>query len=144
MKAVVFDIDGTICDASHRAHHIRREPRDWDAWRKGIGQDPPLPDMLELLKTVRSGGLAAVLCTARDETCRDATNEWLTAHNLQCDALYMRRADDDRYSFDVKMELVSCIIADGFEPVLAIDDTPEMVVMWRLNGVRCLLMPSNL
>ena len=32
MKAFIFDIDGTLADASHRLHHIQNGNKDWDAF----------------------------------------------------------------------------------------------------------------
>jgi hypothetical protein len=32
MKAVIIDIDGTLADTTHRLHHIKSKPPNWDAF----------------------------------------------------------------------------------------------------------------
>jgi hypothetical protein len=53
-------------------------------------------------------------------------------------ALYMRPARDSRDDGIVKSELLDRIIADGYEPWLAIDDRDRVVEMWRARGLTCL------
>ncbi len=36
---VIFDIDGTLADVSERIHHVRKKPKNWDAFFKGMAQD---------------------------------------------------------------------------------------------------------
>ncbi len=31
-NTVIFDIDGTLADCSHRLHHIQKDPADWDGF----------------------------------------------------------------------------------------------------------------
>lgn len=32
MKTVIFDLDGALCDISHRLHHIKNGNKNWDAF----------------------------------------------------------------------------------------------------------------
>ena len=50
----------------------------------------------------------------------------------------MRAAGDYRADDIVKRELLATIRADGFEPVIAIDNRQRVVDMWREEGLICL------
>jgi len=36
MKTVIFDLDGTLCDITHRLHFIEGDNKDWDGFYRGI------------------------------------------------------------------------------------------------------------
>ena len=40
-KVVIFDLDGTICNVTHRRKFVASKPKNWDAWNKGISLDTP-------------------------------------------------------------------------------------------------------
>ncbi len=139
MRTVIFDIDGTLADASHRLHHILGKNRDWDAFFAAMGDDPPVEPICDLL-TYLPGKTAIVLCSGRPETYRTTTEEWLkkSAGIVRYDALYMRPEGDHRADHIVKAQLLAGMREDGYEPWLAIDDRPSIVAMWRENGITCL------
>lgn len=137
-RAVIFDIDGTLADASHRLHHITGGKRDWDAFFGTMGDDTPVEPICDLL-TYLIDKTAIVLCSGRPETYRGVTEAWLhRAGIVGYDALYMRPAGDFRPDHIVKAQLLAGMREDGFEPWLAIDDRPSIVAMWRENGITCL------
>ena len=139
MKAIIFDIDGTLADASHRLHHVTGGRKDWDAFFAAMVDDAchePIADLY--VQLARDN--AIVICTGRPETYREVTEAWLrrTAGVGRWAALYMRPAADHRPDHFVKAEMLAKMREDGFEPWLAIDDRPSIVAMWRENGITCL------
>ena len=48
---VVFDLDSTLADGEHRLHHIKKEPKDWDAFFAKCRGDKPIDNTIELLRT---------------------------------------------------------------------------------------------
>lgn len=138
-RAVIFDIDGTLADATHRLHHVTGGRRDWDAFFAGMADDTAIEPICDLL-TNFIGKTAIVLCSGRPEKYRGVTDEWLrrTAGIVRYDALYMRPDGDHRADHVVKAELLARMRADGYEPWLAVDDRPSIVAMWRENGITCL------
>lgn len=52
MRAVVFDIDGTLSDASHRLHHVTGGNRNWDAFFTEMAADPVVEPIRDLRATV--------------------------------------------------------------------------------------------
>ncbi len=146
MKAVIFDIDGTLADVEHRLHHLEGEQKDWDGFFADMPKDPviePVARLAQILHEARgqSGRLDAVLIvSARPDTTqyRQMTETWLAANDIRYDRLYLRAAGDYRPDQIVKAELLERILNDGYEPFLVVDDRPQVVAMWRSFGLVCL------
>src|SRR3546814_10554565 len=71
MRAVIFDLDGTICDPSGRLYHLDGE-KDWKSFHAAAGDDTPIDPIVQLVrmlfKAAEAGdGLDAVLIVTRSE-----------------------------------------------------------------------------
>lgn len=140
MHDVIVDIDGTIADNSHRVRHIRKSPKDWKSYEKGVMEDEPHFDIIYILESLKASGSKLVLCTGRMENERDDTINWLRMHYLDFlfDKLYMRPLNDYRSDDVVKKELLDQIRKDGYNPTIVFEDRQRVVDMWRTEGLRCL------
>jgi len=138
MKCWIVDIDGTIANTEHRIHYITDGHKNWDAWHANSHKDEPIEEIVELLDMATANDIKIVLCTARDEKCREDTLKWLDANDIPWDALYMRKLGDRRYDDIVKFELLEQIYEAGYNPVLVLEDRNRVVKMWRDAGLRCL------
>lgn len=137
MRSVIFDIDGTLSDPSHRLHHIKGGNRNWPAFFDAMGDDP-VHEPIQWLNELMDGQVQVLITTGRPETHREHTEAWLDQHGIRYHTLYMRAADDHRPDYIVKEQILDAIIADGFEVLLVIDDRQSVVDMWRKRGLTCL------
>jgi len=144
MSAVIFDIDGTLADTTHRKHHVEQRPKDWKAWNAAMHLDGQRPAIIKLARELAKSH-RLVLCTGRHEEFRDVTSKWLAnVADIWFSDLYMRADGDFRDDAIVKSELLDRIIADGYEPWLVVDDRDKVVAMWRERGLDCLqCAPGN-
>ena len=133
---IIFDVDGTLADLRHRLHFLEGGRRDWDGFFTAAGADLPLHEIVKLNQwcdpTLTH---EIVLCSGRPERLREVTRQWLIKYGVRWDRLYMRPDGDTRQDAAVKRELLARIRADGFEPILAIDDRPSIVEVWREAGI---------
>lgn len=142
MKIIVFDLDGTVADLSHRLHLVMGKSNrtaDWDGFFKGCIKDPPIKWMVklydELYYITGNNEAKFYFVSARSEVARDATVKWLNKHKLIYDQLLLRSLNDYRPDYEVKWDLIK-----GFKDDIwfAIDDSPKVVKMYRDNGVNVL------
>ena len=136
-KVFVFDIDGTLSDLGHRLSYIQKSPKDWTTFKALIPFDKPHEDIIWLTQLFKNFG-SVILCSARDETNRKETLDWLAKHNVYFDDLFMRSAKDFRDDGIVKKELLADIRSEWGEPFMWFDDRERVVDAIREEGVRVL------
>jgi predicted secreted acid phosphatase len=137
-KVIVFDIDGTVANITHRKHWVATKPKNWCAFNAGMAQDTVYADIKFLYDTFAAAGNTIVFCSGRGEENRDVTESWLRANGFAWSALYMRAARDHRQDSIVKVELLAVIRAHFGEPYLWLDDRNQVVDAIRAQGVRVL------
>jgi predicted kinase len=137
MDTVIFDIDGTLADVSHRRHFVAHGKREWGSFFASMHLDS-VNDPVRRLNQMLDGRVAIVLCSGRPEDYRAVTEAWLAQWGVVYHRLYMRSSGDHRADHVIKAELLEIMQADGFEPFLVVDDRPSVVAMWRERGLTCL------
>jgi predicted secreted acid phosphatase len=129
----VFDLDGTLCDVSHRRQWVATNPKNWDAWNAGISEDKPNMPVLTVLHRL-SNVYDIVLVSGRGSEYRQPTIDWLRKHGVHFSNLYMRAEGDFRPDDEVKAELADQVEKDyRIEGVF--DDRKKVVDMWIKRGL---------
>ena len=77
MRAVIFDIDGTLANTSHRLHYVTGGARDWPAFFGAMADDTLVEPIREVLRALLRSHNAVLLCSGRPEDYRAATEAWL-------------------------------------------------------------------
>lgn len=136
-KALIVDIDGTVAD-----HEGVRSPFDW----KNVGLDRPHPDVISIVKTLTTNSdIDLVFMSGRDGSCRVETEEWLYRYfGNSYKMLLMRKADDNRKDYMIKMELAA-ELSKTHSIFAAVDDRRQVVRYWRhALGIRVLQVADGL
>lgn len=135
-EIVIFDIDGTLADVSERIHHVRKKPKNWNAFFQGMAQDRAIHSMVRLCNTLYSSGIYIVLCSGRSEEHREQTVEWLARQGVNYRDLLLRRENDRRSDTEVKREMLANL--DKSKILFVVEDRSRVVKMWRSEGLVCL------
>lgn len=137
---IIIDIDGTVADAEHRMHLIAQRPKNYDEFYRLVANDKPIIPVIRTVRAWQAAQFRLIFCTGRPEKTRADTEAWLVGHVLQCGSpkLYMRADNDYRPDTRVKTEAYEKMLAEGFKPVLAIDDRPRICKMWKELGLTVL------
>lgn len=141
MKAILFDVDGTLANCEHRVHHVQNGRRDWNKFFAEMHADTPIEPIVELLRALhQTGQYQIIVVTARpsDITNKKMTQDWFMQHHIPYHAMYMRKEGDYRQDAIVKQEILEKILLHGYEPFLVIDDRQQVVDMWRSFGLTTL------
>jgi len=135
---IIVDLDGTLCDCSHRQHHVQGKPKNWDAFYAGVIADEPNEAVFRVVERLRHK-YEIIFCTGRPERCRRDTAEWLVTNLsfLSDDyTLLMRKDGDYRADYIVKQEMLDTHI-DKERVLFVLEDRKQVVDMWRANGLTC-------
>ena len=135
-ELVIFDIDGTLADVSERIHHLKKKPKDWNAFFGGMAQDKAIHSMVRLCNILYSSGLRIILCSGRSEEHRDETVQWLAEKGVHYHDLLLRKDRDRRSDTLVKREMLAGI--DKNQILFVVEDRSRVVEMWRSEGLVCL------
>lgn len=136
--AVIFDIDGTLSDPTHRRHHVQGGKKDWEKFFAELDGDAPVEPVFKLFHALQKAGYYMLIVSGRREQYRFETVNWLRKHGLTVFKLYMRKNDDLRQDDMIKSDILDEIVAEGYSPFLVIDDRQRVVDMWRSRGLVCL------
>jgi len=123
-KAAIFDLDGTLCNISHRNPYNTSLCLD----------DKPNDYVLYLCKKFHKDS-KIFFFSGRSEEYRDLTNKWLEKHFSTDYSLHMRKKNDKRKDFIVKKELFNEVIKDKYNVIAVVDDRLEVCELWHNLGL---------
>lgn len=140
-NAVIFDMDGTLCDVTSVRHHVLNRPRDFEAFHRGSASCPAKIEVVADLWRARRTGHTVFILTGRQEKWRHMTTTWCSVRNITFDALLMRNTGDFRKDVAVKGEMLAEVM-ELFNVVHAWDDNPAIVELWEANGIPVTVVPG--
>jgi len=135
-ELVIFDIDGTLADVSERIHHVRKKPKNWNAFFQGMAQDKAIHSMVRLCNILHASGIQIILCSGRSEEHREETVTWLAQQGVNYHDLLLRKDNDRRTDGVVKREMLANL--DKSKILFVVEDRSRVVEMWRSEGLVCL------
>jgi phosphoglycolate phosphatase-like HAD superfamily hydrolase len=143
---VVFDLDGTVIDSSHR--HLSNPDGSVDLvhWRENCTPEKIFADrLLPLARSMRAifaAGHHVVICTAR--VMAQADIDFLANNNLPYHGLLSRAEGDTRRDADMKVCLLNAYLLNkGFASIrdancIMFDDNLKVLEAMAQQGVVCI------
>ena len=134
---VVFDLDGTLADISHRVHHVRGGNRNYDAFFAECINDLPNAPVVAALNAHWDAGHRVEIWSARSDKVRRQTVQWLATNGIDPMLLVNMRSDgDSTRDVELKRSWLHALHPDE-RPTLVYDDRQSVVDMWRAEGLAC-------
>lgn len=143
--AVIFDMDGTLCNVESIVHYVLPGPdRNFHRFHRESVNCPPNADVVEAAVEAHDQGLTILIVTARSFKYVWETMFWLT-NNLPVpyEQIYMRADGDFRPDGIVKREIFDKIKEDGHNVIHAWDDNPAVVDVWESLGIPVTVVASH-
>lgn len=137
MKAIIVDLDGTLCDTRHRQHHMEQQPKNWNAFYGGIPHDKPHRWCMSLINGML-GLVEIIFVSGRPDNYFYDTQKWLARNDLDVWPLFMRKENDFRKDSIIKAEIYREHIEPKYDVLFCVDDRQQVVDMWREIGLTCL------
>lgn len=133
-KAVIFDLDGTLCFELWREHLYEI---DKDQWGAGIPFDPPIDDVYTMLHFIsKMLKVKIIYLTGRNEKFRHYTLSWLQKYNCPPGPVYMREYGNQLRNAEYKRQVYENEIKKlDLDIMFAIDDNPSVIQMWKEVGI---------
>ena len=144
-RIVITDLDGTISDYTHRIKHYKL--RDYEKFNSEGINDKPIQNVCNILRSLHDQETHIVICTARSESCRKETEEWLKLNEVPYDKLMMRGLEDQGPDPIIKRKMLDELLEtfDFNQFWFALEDRDMCVDMWRGEGITCLqVAPGDL
>lgn len=147
--AIIFDRDGTLAAVHNGPSHSkvdtgdyrRATNADWAAFNASLRFDAPVPQVVALLRSIRPG-VVRIMVSGRaegghpgDRRLRFAMQDWIDKYDLPIDVLLMREGGDKRLDSVIKEEILVNKILPHYNPVVAVDDRPAILDVWKKYGI---------
>lgn len=137
-QAVIFDIDGTLADHTHRLDHIKRDgTTNWDDFTEDCDKDEPIHPLINMSRILFNEGFEIMLCTGRAEKYSKKTIHWLRFYAVPYRKLMMRPDGNFMSDFILKKEMLDIILED-YEVFMVFEDRERVTEMYRENGIPCM------
>ena len=135
MAIVIFDLDGTLCDISHRRSLVEGGNKDWEQFYKQCINDSPKIEVIKIFKLLQADMNTMVIFSGRSDIVRKETYQWLRKHDIRPDILIMR--EDGDFTPDDKLKNKWLKIINKSDILCVFDDRDRIVKMWREEGLTC-------
>ncbi len=125
---IVIDIDGTVANNDHRAHHVDTDKPNWEEFLKPhlVAKDTLVPGAKKALEHFEALRYKIVFLTGRNEGLRPTTAQWIQDHlgiEVNDDTLIMRNAGNMLRASEYKREQAQALKSENpMEQFLFIDD----------------------
>lgn len=133
---VVFDLDGTLADISHRQHMVQGKRRNWPEFFAACVDDAPHEAVIIILRALYPR-FKIYLVSGRSDEVRNETVDWLKFNHVPWHELIMRRRGDHTPDNILKLSWVN----EGRIPkdriLCVFDDRDKVVKAWRQAGLPC-------
>lgn len=100
MKTVIFDLDGTLADGTHRLHLLPTKDLhltdSWNEFNRASKDDSPFQDTIDVCNIMVQAGLRVIILTGRSDIVRAETEAWLERNSVMYSELVMRPHSDNR------------------------------------------------
>lgn len=144
---IIFDLDDTLADTSHRQCILDQEFEEekrtekWDKFFEACDKDKPKTEVIEILNCMAREGHRIEIWTGRSDMVLEKTKKWLDQY-IGSDIsfiLRMREQGDFRHDTYIKAQWIE----QAGRPDLVFDDRTSVVEWWRSLGITCLQVEKN-
>lgn len=141
-KAVIFDMDGTLCDVTSIRHHVLdRRRRNYKAFHYLSVFCPPFVWVKEMAQAYHDEGVIVLVVTARKNEWRPISTSWMEQNEIPYRELHMRKQNDDRKDRIIKSEILDLLLLT-YDIIHAVDDNPNVIELWAERGIPTTVVPG--
>lgn len=141
-KAIIFDLDGTLCECTHRQHFMHERPKRRDEFHSACIFDTVNPSVAAIIDMAKASQINVILLSARPARFKALTEEWLAKNNIHYDQLILSNYPE-LTDPEFKLKMYRELIEPYADVIFTVDDRDTVVRMWREIGLTCLDIAGN-
>lgn len=127
IKAVSFDIDGTLADMGDRRGPYDTSRYHLDTVHEGVR---------EVLWRLQEAGYEVLILSGRSDEFKTVLVDWLDFYQIYPADIFMRAKGDERNDAIIKSELVDEHISGVYDVIMHFDDRNRVVDALRAKGMK--------
>lgn len=138
----IIDIDGVLADNSHTAHLDCTKPAQAAKFAAAVPNVKPLPAGCAALKAFYNCGIKVYIFTARSESLRLITENWLDDNRLAREDVFMRPVDNEDSAAELKEKQLHELAARFLpadldaQKIIAFEDDNTVAEMYKKHGIK--------
>ena len=138
METIIFDLDGTLADCTHRVPLLP----DWDAFYSACDKDEPIEPIIALYDELLDSPFRLEIWSGRRISEFGKTLDWFNKHGILLPSeMRMRPEGDHRPDTELKAGWLDDFNA---KPLLVFEDRTSVVKMYRERGIQvCHVAPGD-
>jgi phosphoglycolate phosphatase-like HAD superfamily hydrolase len=143
LPAVIFDMDGTLCDIEPIKHLVSQglKSKNFSEFHKRSADMDPIEWVVNEARSWHEVGANVIIVTARQHLFRTSTVDWLHQHGVPFTELHMRRDGDVRDDVDIKKDILHDL-KNTYRVLWAFDDRPDVVALWQTHHIPVTVVPG--
>jgi hypothetical protein len=145
--SIICDLDATLFDITERQKWLLQDEKDWDSFfdpHNMRTMDKPNEWCFAIINSMYQE-YNVIFITGRTMLpgVKEVTEESIRKHFKGEFQLFMREHDDRRTNPEVKKEIFDAHIKDKTRVLFVLEDSKNVVEMWRAEGLVVLDCASN-
>lgn len=129
---VILDIDGTVADGTAREIYLKGECKDWKTYYSLLAEDTPIDFVIRWAQELAKDHMIVVV-SGRPDTYQFGTMEWLRKYKVPFDLVLMRPGNLKSPDYEIKKSFLDLMPKSQVK--LVIDDRPNVIFMWKSQGL---------
>lgn len=148
IPAIIIDIDGTLANIDHRRQFVTGGRKAWNLFDSECKKDTPNDWCVKIVNSITTSpytrDISILFVSGRKERYREITEAQIstwTFARLDIGSLFflfMRPDEDFSEDTKIKKEIYENHIKDKYNVLFCIDDSENIVQLWRSLGLICL------
>lgn len=145
--AVLLDLDGVLCENTFRREF--GDDRDYALFGRRCGNAVAIWDFVCFARALKMDNVAIFILTARSESLRGLTLNWLKEKGVPVDELLMRPKGNKQPDYALKKTMLAKLARKyglgregGLLPLMAVDDDADTVKMYADANIPSFLPPN--
>lgn len=135
-KVAIIDIDGTLANNAHHVSQFLAGPKkDFYSFFKSIKDAPTNEKVVKMIKELDHDEISSIVLTGREDSAALELIQFIERSGAPISRVLVKEAENQENDYEFKKAKIKELEEEGLTPVIAIDDRPRSVKLWKDLGI---------